>query len=43
VILVRFGVMVPAHDAPALANGAVAVSGETIADHGTYEELSARK
>ena len=41
-ILVRSGVMVTAHDAPALANGAVAVSGETIADLGTYEELSAR-
>jgi len=41
-ILVRSGVMVPAHDAPALANGAVAVSGETIADIGTYEELATR-
>jgi hypothetical protein len=42
-ILVRSGVMVTAHDAPALANGAMAVSGETIADLGTYEEISSRK
>ena len=41
-IVVRSGVMVTAHDAPPLANGAVAVSGETIADLGTYEELSSR-
>jgi len=42
ITLVRSGVMVPAHDATAIANGAVAVSGETIADIGTYEELAAR-
>jgi cytosine/adenosine deaminase-related metal-dependent hydrolase len=41
-ILVRSGVMVTAHDAPPLANGAVAVSGESIADLGTYEELSSK-
>lgn len=41
-IVVRSGVMVPAHDAPAFANGAVAVSGQTIADVGAFEELSAR-
>jgi 5-methylthioadenosine/S-adenosylhomocysteine deaminase len=42
ITLVRSGVMVPAHDAPAIANGAVAVSGQTIADLGTFDELSAR-
>jgi len=41
-ILVRSGLMVPAHDAPAIVDGAVAVSGETIGDIGTYEELAAR-
>ena len=41
-ILVRSGIMVPAHDAPAMVNGAVAVSGETITDLGAFEELSAR-
>jgi len=41
-ILVRSGIMVPAHDAPAMVNGAVAVSGETIMDLGAFEELSAR-
>jgi 5-methylthioadenosine/S-adenosylhomocysteine deaminase len=42
VILVRSGILVPAHDAPAMVDGAVAVSGETIADLGAFEELSAR-
>jgi len=41
-ILARSGVMVPSHDAPAIINGAVAVSGETIADLGTFDELSAK-
>ncbi len=41
-ILARSGVMVPAHDAPAIINGAVAVSGETITDLGSFEELSAK-
>ncbi len=41
-ILVRSGVMVPVHDAPAIVSGAVAVSGETIADLGTFDELSAK-
>jgi len=34
-ILVRSGVMVPAHDASAILDGALAVSGETIAALGT--------
>jgi cytosine/adenosine deaminase-related metal-dependent hydrolase len=34
--------MVPAHDAPAIASGAVAVSGDTITGAGPFEELSAR-
>ena len=41
-ILVRSGLMVPAHDAPAIVNGALAVSGETIAELGAFQELSAR-
>jgi len=41
-ILVRSGVMVPAHDAPTIVNGAAAVSGETITDLGSFDELSAR-
>ncbi|MFH1125133.1 MAG: hypothetical protein V1758_15865 [Pseudomonadota bacterium] len=41
-ILVRSGLMVTAHNAPALVIGAVVVSGETIAELGTYEELSAK-
>ncbi len=41
-ILARSGVMVPSHDAPAIINGAVAVSGETIADLGTFDEISAK-
>jgi hypothetical protein len=34
-ILARSGVMVPAHDAPAIVSGAVAVSDRTIAALGT--------
>lgn len=34
--------MVPAQDAPAIASGAVAVSGDTITGVGPFEELSAR-
>ena len=41
-ILVRSGVMVPAYDAQAIVNGAVAVSGETITDLGIFEQLSAK-
>jgi 5-methylthioadenosine/S-adenosylhomocysteine deaminase len=40
--IVRAGQLVPAHDQPALPNGAVAVTGETIEAVGTYEELSER-
>ena len=39
-ILVRGGQLVPAHDQPAIPNGAVAIAGETIEAIGTYEELS---
>jgi 5-methylthioadenosine/S-adenosylhomocysteine deaminase len=39
-LLVRAGQMVPAHDKPAVANGAVAVAGEKISEVGTYDELS---
>jgi 5-methylthioadenosine/S-adenosylhomocysteine deaminase len=42
ITLVRSGLMVPAHDAAAIVDGAVAVSGETIGDIGTYEALAAR-
>jgi hypothetical protein len=41
-ILVRAGQLVPAHDKPSIANGAVAIAGETIEAIGTYDELSAR-
>jgi cytosine/adenosine deaminase-related metal-dependent hydrolase len=41
-ILVRSGMMVPAHDAPPLPNGALVVAGETIAAIGPYQELRAR-
>jgi cytosine/adenosine deaminase-related metal-dependent hydrolase len=42
ITLVRSGVLVPAHDAPAILKGAVVVSGETIADLGPFDALSAR-
>ena len=41
-ILVRAGQLVPAHDKPAISDGAVAVAGETIEAIGTYDELSDR-
>jgi cytosine/adenosine deaminase-related metal-dependent hydrolase len=40
--IVRAGVVVPAHDAAPIADGAVAVSGNTIAAVGTHAELSRR-
>ena len=41
-ILVRAGQLVPAHDKPAIRNGAVAITGETIEAIGTYDELSSQ-
>ena len=40
--IVRAGQLVAAHDQPALPNGAVAVTGETIEAVGTYDELAGR-
>lgn len=40
--IVRAGQLVGAHDQPALPNGAVAVTGETIEAVGTYDELAGR-
>ena len=40
--IVRAGRVVPAHDKPAIPDGAVAVAGEKIADVGSYKELSAK-
>jgi len=41
-ILVKGGQLVPAHDQPAIANGAVAVTGDRVEAVGSYAELSAR-
>ena len=41
-ILVKAGQLVPAHDHPAIANGAVAVAGDRIEAVGSYADLSAR-
>ncbi len=38
-ILVRAGQLVPAHNQPAIPNGAVAIVGETIEAIGTYDVL----
>ena len=40
--LVRAGQLVPAHDKPAIPNGAIAIAGETIESIGAYDELSDR-
>lgn len=40
--VLRAGVLVPAHDQPALFDGAVAVAGERIQAVGTYPELSSK-
>jgi len=42
VTLVKAGQVVPAHDRPSLANGVVAVRGDTIEAVGNYDELSSR-
>ncbi len=41
-LLVRARKLVPAHDQPAIVDGAAAVSGEKIAAVGTYDDLSRR-
>jgi 5-methylthioadenosine/S-adenosylhomocysteine deaminase len=41
-LLVRAKKLVPAHDQPAIVDGAAAVSGERIAAVGTYDDLSRR-
>jgi cytosine/adenosine deaminase-related metal-dependent hydrolase len=41
-MIVRAGTLVPAHDREAIAGGAVAVAGNTVAAVGTYAELSHR-
>ena len=41
-LLVKAGVLVTAHDKPAIRDGAVAISGQTVESVGTFKELSNR-